>query len=1047
NAADVRRHQIQLNETRNRLATTEENLTRCRDVLAELEPQVRRMRSHADRAARARELRQELHRTSQLLYRHQYQAARERRVIAESRELETNTTLQREEHELQGYEARWKALEAESESLGQDLTRADQLVRELRRQRDELQRQILQAREEELQLESETRALSERHQRQERERTDVVGRVAMLKQRQVEAEAEMDRAAAELAVVAGEDRRIAQTARSNRDALVSASTQLTQMRAQLDRERQSRDVSADKAATLRVATAGVAEEIDQYESAVTSSQSAVQSATELVAAEQLMLEQAENELADTDKSISNMEAELQGLRDAARSREREQARLEAAHASLDESLKRLVLDAAGATLKRAEQGVVGVLGPALRIHGGYERLVSVALADRVGHVVMDSPAAAHELSVRVNDADERASLVLADFNDVAVQASIDQLRTVVSRFIDREGGLAGLAIDVVECDGNLQSVVRRYLGLTVMLESVTQALPLAEQLSRSELAALPWQIATHDGHVLRWNGEWRAGSDQRQVRLLVGRAELADLGRQIEERRQGTETERVRLAELERELQLRQERRGRLRAQAQSARAGLNRASAEVDKQRRQLVQAQQGRSAIDARHAATTAQLRTLEEAITMAATRITDLTARMAELGLERSRAQSMVQVDEGRSLALRERLAMVQRASAEATAQLQAVVQELRRDERLEVEISERTEALATVEAGLVTRRGQLAETALQQRVAMQKVDSALPDADARLEGLMVTMNQLAGRRAGLDAELSVVRARVRQAQMVRDAAVLERERTVDDQARLEHEIADELEDLGDDRTIQMVLALEGGGGVPALKPEGDPAELQREVRRLKRELSRLGPVDDAAVSEYQELIDRYQFLSQQSADLEGASVSLTSAMTDLESLIQGGLDKTLEDVNRAFQRTFERLFQGGEARLVWSMPDNPVSSGIDIVAQPPGKRLQPLGNFSGGERALASVALVFALLQVNPTPFCVLDEVDAALDESNVGRFADIIREWSLRTQFIVVTHNRNTMEIADSLFGISMDSHGVSRVVSLKLDEVLAAAEG
>jgi len=160
-----------------------------------------------------------------------------------------------------------------------------------------------------------------------------------------------------------------------------------------------------------------------------------------------------------------------------------------------------------------------------------------------------------------------------------------------------------------------------------------------------------------------------------------------------------------------------------------------------------------------------------------------------------------------------------------------------------------------------------------------------------------------------------------------------------------------------------------------------------------------------------------------------------------------LIQGGLDSTLAEVNNAFQRTFERLFKGGEARLVWSNPDEPIASGIDIVAQPPGKRLQPLGNFSGGERALASVALVFALLQVNPTPFCVLDEVDAALDESNVGRFADIIREWSSRTQFIVVTHNRNTMEIADSLFGISMDTHGVSRVVSLKLDQVLAAAEG
>jgi chromosome segregation protein len=278
-------------------------------------------------------------------------------------------------------------------------------------------------------------------------------------------------------------------------------------------------------------------------------------------------------------------------------------------------------------------------------------------------------------------------------------------------------------------------------------------------------------------------------------------------------------------------------------------------------------------------------------------------------------------------------------------------------------------------------------------------------------------------------------------------VHDAASVGLTRATEDLTRLEREIADELEDLGDERGLQMALTLGDAGDDAQVELEGDPEEIQREVRRLKRELARLGPVDDATVSEYQELIDRHEFLTQQSLDLERASESLRTAMADLAVLIQGGLDATLTEVNSAFQRTFERLFEGGEARLVWSDPENTISSGIDIVAQPPGKRLQPLGNFSGGERALASVALVFALLHVNPTPFCVLDEVDAALDESNVGRFADIIREWSSRTQFIVVTHNRNTMEIADSLFGISMDTHGVSRIVSLKLDEVLAAAEG
>jgi chromosome segregation protein len=253
-----------------------------------------------------------------------------------------------------------------------------------------------------------------------------------------------------------------------------------------------------------------------------------------------------------------------------------------------------------------------------------------------------------------------------------------------------------------------------------------------------------------------------------------------------------------------------------------------------------------------------------------------------------------------------------------------------------------------------------------------------------------------------------------------------------------------VADEMDDIGESDSLQITLGLSGAGDDDNI-PITDPVEIQRQRRSLKRELARIGPVDDEAMAEYQELIDRYEFLTKQSGDLESASVSLQRAMSELESLIQSGLDQTLTAVNEAFQHTFERLFNGGEARLVWSMPDDPMASGIDIVAQPPGKRLQPLSNFSGGERALASVALVFALLQVNPTPFCVLDEVDAALDETNVGRFADILRERADRTQFIVVTHNRNTMEIADALFGVSMDRHGVSRVVSLRLDEIEAAS--
>jgi chromosome segregation protein len=161
-------------------------------------------------------------------------------------------------------------------------------------------------------------------------------------------------------------------------------------------------------------------------------------------------------------------------------------------------------------------------------------------------------------------------------------------------------------------------------------------------------------------------------------------------------------------------------------------------------------------------------------------------------------------------------------------------------------------------------------------------------------------------------------------------------------------------------------------------------------------------------------------------------------LRAAITDLESVMTERFTETFARVDAAFQETFVDLFGGGSAQLILTRPDSPLETGVDVIARPPGKRLQGLMSLSGGERALTSVALLFALLRVNPTPFVLLDEVDAALDESNVQRFADMVRTYAQHSQFVVVTHNRATMEIGDALFGVSMEAGGVSKVLSLRL---------
>jgi chromosome segregation protein len=218
---------------------------------------------------------------------------------------------------------------------------------------------------------------------------------------------------------------------------------------------------------------------------------------------------------------------------------------------------------------------------------------------------------------------------------------------------------------------------------------------------------------------------------------------------------------------------------------------------------------------------------------------------------------------------------------------------------------------------------------------------------------------------------------------------------------------------------------------------------PEGVENDVRRLKVQLNRLGSINPNAPKEFEELRQRHEFLTRQMADLEQATAGLRQVIAELDRLMEQEFSQTFETVAREFKSYFKRLFGGGEAQLVLTDPENLTDTGIDITARPPGKRPQSLNMLSGGERSLTAGALIFALLKASPTPFCVLDEVDAMLDEANVGRFRQALEELADEIQFIVITHNRRTIEAASTIYGISMGDDSVSRVISMKLDEVEA----
>jgi chromosome segregation protein len=216
---------------------------------------------------------------------------------------------------------------------------------------------------------------------------------------------------------------------------------------------------------------------------------------------------------------------------------------------------------------------------------------------------------------------------------------------------------------------------------------------------------------------------------------------------------------------------------------------------------------------------------------------------------------------------------------------------------------------------------------------------------------------------------------------------------------------------------------------------------PPDLEENMIRLRSQLRRMGAINPEAEQEYQSVKERYTFLTAQLDDLRNAESDLHTVIAELDEITRHQFQKTFEAVADQFHHIFYRLFGGGVARLVLTDPDNLTVTGIDIEARLPGRREQGLSLLSGGERSLTAIALVFSLLKVSPTPFCVLDEVDAMLDEANVGRFRDLLLELSKETQFIIITHNRNTVQAANVIYGITMGRDSVSQLISLKLDEV------
>jgi chromosome segregation protein len=595
------------------------------------------------------------------------------------------------------------------------------------------------------------------------------------------------------------------------------------------------------------------------------------------------------------------------------------------------------------------------------------------------------------------------------------------------------------------------------LGRTIVAENVG----LAKQLLRRGLG----NVVTLDGTLLRPVGSMTGGSSKAVRRAFTHKREVGELPAELEHMRASHEQATTSLESERSEQAEAQQERDRLAPEVERLSGELTTANEALRQHRGRLPSMAARLTTLHARLLDSRAVEQRNAEQLTNSQASLDQANARSEEqqaIGrrltpeIEQltSSRERFAQGDADRSAnirALQTEQAAIQRQAEVQTSALERIDGELRR----RVEASERVdEELQTVGTRLNASKQELetktAEAATAQeelapaRSALEQIESRQRTIDSDLA--TGRSKSLAAERVLLEAQ-SAVTLRTEELEALQSRLQEEGFRPLEDgevgPAEPEADDAEETSEPGQPPAWLKSEATSGDepppmrGGAPV-----DTVALKDRVSELREGIRKLGPVNEEAEEDFSESRERHEYLTSQLADLREAEEALQEAIRELESIIKERFSSTFHEVNGSFQRYFKTFFGGGQAELLLTRTDEEnVLAGVDIIAQPPRKRVNTLNMLSGGERSLTAMALLFALLDTNPSPICVLDEVDAALDEANVGRFTEALKELSEKTQFIIITHNRRTIEMADTIYGVSMGEDSTSTLLSLRLSDI------
>lgn len=670
-------------------------------------------------------------------------------------------------------------------------------------------------------------------------------------------------------------------------------------------------------------------------------------------------------------------------------------------------------------MKSGLPGIHGVVAELIRVPEGYETAMETALGNSLQNIVCDDEDSARRaiVSLKENRAGRMTFLPLTSIRG----------RETPDAGIKNEKGVLGFGPECISCDSKYDSIISYLLGRVVLVDSMESAI----RISRKYRGIL---VVTLDGEIINERGAITGGKFKNKTgNILDRRAEINQLGREIEDLNRKQSRALEKLEKVREEIGSLTDKASRLEESIRAGEHALLMKENEISMAENVLADLKNSGDKVNR-------ELESISREQENSLRMIGEIRKSIAEKEAAIKKAESLC----NEKLSLHEeRKGEFNSLSEEITAARITVTAAQEQKSHAEEMMERINRELSDIEGDIARRRQQLESMEAEKRELTEGstgIDGIISRQEAVKAEAEQRLEEVSGEKAALAGEISEMNAA--REELNRKIQVLQDQKYDLDVRRAKNETQLESfkEKLWEDFEVSYIQAMEFKAEDFAL------SRAVKENRQIRNRIRELGEVNVGAIEEYQVVKERYEFLTGEREDVQKAMDDLNRIISEMDKTIKTRFRESFDRIVINFEKQFKELFGGGHAELRLSDENNPLESNIDIVAQPPGKKLQNINLLSGGEKTLTAIALMFAVLQAKPTPFCILDEVEAALDDANIDKFIHCLRKFD-NVQFTLVTHQKATMEHADVLYGVTMPEKGISKVLSLSLEDDLSPYNG